>query len=332
MLIGMRRIASSLMLVFAVGFGFGMKAQTAPPAAVTDPAPAGYSSVEVLWPKGAPGAVGTRADDIPKLYCYPVQGSGLHPAVVVLPGGGYLHLVNEKEGAAEARWLNARGVSAYILQYRLSPRYQYPAPMLDGERAVRFVRAHAKEWHLKSDAVGVWGFSAGGHLAGYLATAEPHGDPTPFKGFEVPARAGESSHSKDEIDKLSARPDFAILSYARLTIDRAIPGTFGMESITGKDAPQAMNEALSPVLHVTKSSAPSFIYATERDEKVNSLNATAFFDALQRAGVDAELHVFERGPHGTGMGQNLAKTPELAVWPLLLQGWMMAHGWIEKTP
>ncbi len=160
------------------------------------------------------------------------------------------------------------------------------------------MRSHAKEWHLRPNAIGVWGFSAGGHLAGYLATAEPHGDPAPFEGFGVGTR------TMDDIDKLHGRPDFAILSYARLTIDRAIPGTFGMESITGKDAPQSMNDALSPVLHVTKESAPSFIYATERDEKVNSLNASAFFDALQRAGVDAELHVFERGPHGTGMGQD----------------------------
>src|SRR5579875_584085 len=115
-------------------------------APVVDPPPAGYSSVEILWPNGAPGAAGTRAEDVPKLYCFPAAGPGEHAAVVVLPGGGYLHLVNEKEGGAEARWLNERGVSAYVLQYRLSPRYRYPMPMLDGERAVRFVRAHAKEW------------------------------------------------------------------------------------------------------------------------------------------------------------------------------------------
>lgn len=217
--------------------------------------------METLWPGAVPGAVGTRPDDVPKLYSYPAPGAGTHAAVVVLPGGGYLHLVNEKEGAAEARWLNERGVSAYILQYRLSPRYRYPAPMLDGARAVRFVRAHAHEWHVRPDAIGVWGFSAGGHLAGYLATAEPHFDPAKFAGFEVPA------HPSDATDKISAHPDFAILSYARLTIDRAIPGTFGMESLTGKDAPAALNDALSPVLHVSRASSPSFIYATERDEK-----------------------------------------------------------------
>jgi acetyl esterase/lipase len=277
--------------------------------------PKGYASVEILWQGGAPGAVGKEDADVPRLYCYPAAGDGPHAAVVVLPGGGYNHLVFEKEGAVEARWLNERGVSAYVLQYRLSPRYHYPSPMLDGERAVRLVRAKAKEWHLRPDAIGVWGFSAGGHLAGYLATLQGDGN----------------AQAEDPIERVSSHPDFAILSYARLSLDPNIPGTFGMETLTGKDAPQSVIDAISPVLHVSKHTSPSFLYATELDEKVNSINATAFYEALRRAGVPAELHVFEQGPHGTGMGQNLPKTPELAVWPLLLEHWMQAHHWIELT-
>jgi len=295
-------------------------AQSPEVSAVGTPVPKDAVSVENLWHAGkVPGAVGTTFDDEPKLWCYPASGAQPHPAVVVLPGGGYNHLVTTSEGAMEAHWLQEHGVSAYVLQYRLSPRYLYPWAMVDGERAVRFVRAHAAAWGVKPDAVGVWGFSAGGHLAGYLAVAEPHGDPA----LEL-APAKVSAWEHDAIDKESAHPDFAILNYARLTIDRNIPGTFGMESITGPNASQALNDALSPVLHVTKGSSPSFIY-----EKVNSLNATAFYDALQRVGVKAELHVFEQGPHGTHMGvDQVAKYPELGVYPVLLEHWMQVHGWM----
>jgi acetyl esterase/lipase len=297
--------------------------QAAPGSEVGTVPPKDAVSVEALWPGAAPGAKGTTYDDVPKLYCYPAAGDGPHAAVVVLPGGGYNHVVMEKEGAVEARWLNAHGVSAYVLQYRLSPKYMYPWAMVDGLRAVRFVRAHAQEWKVRPDAIGVWGFSAGGHLAGYLATAAPHGEPPSSEGVQ------NESLPQDAIDKVSAHPDFAILSYARLTIDKEIPGTFGMESITGANASPEFNELISPVKHVTKDTSPSFIYATERDEKVNSLNATAFFDALQRAGVPVELHVFEQGPHGTGMGQNLPKSPELAIWPLLLEHWLQIRGVVE---
>jgi len=283
-----------------------------PVSAVGTKAPKDAASVEVLWPGGAPGEVGTTYDDVPKLYCYPAAGDGPHTAVIVLPGGGYTHLVMEQEGAAEARWLNQHGVSAYVLVYRLSPRYLYPAAMQDGLQAVRFVRSHAAEWKLRPDAIGVWGFSAGGHLAGYLATVQPMDEPK-----TLPDGAKK---------KLSAHPDFAILNYARLTIDKNIPGTFGMESITGPNASQELIDAISPVKHVTAGSSPSFIYATEFDEKVNSLNATAFYDALQRVGVPAELHVFEQGPHGTHMGVDQPKFPELAVFPVLLENWMKVHG------
>ncbi len=278
-----------------------------------DAPPKGFASVELLWPGGAPGATGTAVGDVPRLYCYPAAGEGPHTAVVVLPGGGYTHVVMEKEGGVEARWLNQHGVSAYVLQYRLSPAYRYPVEMQDGERAVRLVRSHAREWGLRADAIGVWGFSAGGHLAGYLATADAGGD----------------AAAADPVDRVSAHPDFAIFSYARLSLDPAVPGTFGMKALTGPDAPQAAVDALSPVLHVSKDTSPSFLYGNSHDETVSSLNATLFYNALQLAHVPAELHVFETGPHGTGMAQNLPGLPELAVWPTLLEHWMQLHGWMD---
>jgi acetyl esterase/lipase len=288
--------------------------------------PTGYASIETLWPGHAPGGVGTSSEDIPKLYCYPASGPGAHAAVVVLPGGGYINLVMEKEGAAEARWLNAGGVSAYILEYRLAPRYHYPVPMLDGLRAVRFVRAHAAAWHLHPDAIGVWGFSAGGHLAGYLATADPHANPP------LPSLSNTGvPFYHDAIDDLSAHPDFAVISYGRLSLDPAIPGSPGMKPLLGDHPSQAAIDAIDPVRHVTAQTSPSFIYATEHDAKVNSLNATAYFSALQRDNVPAELHIFEFGPHGTGLGQHIRNAPELDIWPLLLQHWMQAHGWISST-
>jgi acetyl esterase/lipase len=327
--------AASALISLMLSLCGSFNAQTPTPATPNnDRPPSGFTSEEILWPNGAPLAVGSQPEDQPRLYCYPAPGAGPHAAVVVLPGGGYLHLVNEKEGAVEARWLNAHGVNAYILQYRLSPRYQYPAPMLDGLRAVRFVRAHAKDWSIRPDAIGVWGFSAGGHLAGYLATADPHAFISlhPHDTLETAVQRNEVLGPGDDIDKFSAHPDFAILSYARLSLDPTIPGTFGMVSILGKHPEQADLDAISPILHVTPQSSPSFIYATEHDASVNSQNATLFFNALQKANVPAELHVFELGPHGTGMGQNIKNAPELAIWPLLLENWMRGHNWITTTP
>jgi acetyl esterase/lipase len=284
------------------------------PIFAQDAPPKGFTSIEILWPGGAPRSVGTADGDVPKLYCYPAAGTGPHAAVVVLPGGGYTHVVMEKEGAVEARWLNDHGVSAYVLQYRLSPAYHYPAPMQDGERAVRFVRSHAKDWGLRPDAIGVWGFSAGGHLAGYLATKNNAGDPA----------------ATDPVERVSSHPDFAIFSYARLSLDPAIPGTFGMKTLIGDNPSRELLDTVSPILHVTKDTSPSFLYGNSHDETVSSLNATLFYNALQVAHVPAELHVFEAGPHGTGMAQNLPKLPELAIWPTLLQHWMELHGWIAQ--
>jgi acetyl esterase/lipase len=284
---------------------------THPPATVTKP-PAGSAQTIVLWPNGAPGALGTGDGDVPRLYVYPATGAGSHTAVIVMPGGGYTHLVTEKEGGEEARWLNAHGVTAFVLEYRLGPRYHFPSPMLDGARAMRYVRSHAVELGVAKDKIGLWGFSAGGHLAGYLAAVHD----------------GGAAGAADPIERVSDRPDFAIVSYGRFSMDDTIPRKTNMEGLLGDHPTQAMLDSVAVVKLVTKNTPPCFIFSTTGDQTVNSLNATALYDALKKEDVPVELHIFERGGHGVGMAQKLKDLPELAIYPTLLANWMEMHGWM----
>jgi acetyl esterase/lipase len=311
----MKRI-SFVSFTLGLAFSAGVAQAQALRANIGDPPPTGYSRIIQLWPNSAPFAKGTASGDVPKLYLYPAIGTGVKSAVIVLPGGGYTHEMMEKEGAVEARWLAAHGVVAFVLQYRLSPWYRYPVPMLDGARAVRYVRSHAADFAIDPNKIGVWGFSAGGHLAGYLAT-----EPTRFDHAAI-----------DPVERVNAHPDFAVFSYARLSMDDSIPRPSNMEALVGDNPSPEMLDKISYARHVTKDTSPSFIYSTTGDRQVNSLNATAYYEALKRAGVPVELHVFELGPHGTGIGQNLKGLAELEVWPLLLEHWMQLHGWMAMTP
>src|ERR1017187_10612524 len=142
-----RHLLASLPFLLAVSFAAQTPAASAPPTAATAPPattqtapPAGFTQTIILWPNGAPGALGTTEGDIPKLFTYPTTGAGPHPTVIVMPGGGYTHLVMEQEGAYEARWLAAHGVAAVVLEYRLSPAYVSPAQMLDASRGVNIRR------------------------------------------------------------------------------------------------------------------------------------------------------------------------------------------------
>lgn len=293
----------------------GSSAQLSKPAVTTKP-PMGFSRTIVLWPAGAPGALGQDDGDVPKLYMYPAakEKGGVRSAVIVMPGGGYRALMMEKEGGSEARWLSAHGVTAFVLEYRLGERYHFPAPMLDGARAIRYVRSHAKELGVANDKIGVWGFSAGGHLAGYLAAVHDEGE----------------YHAADLIERVSDRPDFAILSYARLSTDGAIPRKTNLEGLLGDDPGPEMLKMVSIERLVTKDTSPSLIYSTSGDQTVDARNSTAFYDAMKRVGVLAELHIFERGSHGTGMGVGLEGLPELAILPELVANWMQIHGWMAE--
>ena len=282
-------------------------------ASAGDLPPAGYAKVLNLWPAEAPMAKGNSPDDTPRLYYYPATASGVRSAVIVMPGGGYVHEVMEKEGGIEARWLAAHGVAAFVLKYRLAPTYRYPVPMLDGTRAVRYVRSHAQEYGIDPNRIGVWGFSAGGHLAGFLATSPIVND----------------KKNLDLVERVDAHPDFAIFSYARLSMEPAVPRSGNLEALIGQNPRPEMIDTISIVRHVTKETSPSFIYSTTADRQVDPMNSTAYYDACKREGVPVELHIFEQGQHGTGMGQGLKGEPELEIWPVLLEHWMELHGWMR---
>src|SRR3984957_3803914 len=164
-----------MIAVLAGGTGFGQVAPSPvigpPPSTASAVSQGGAGKTMLLWPDGAPGALGNADDDRPTLTVFlPVMANATKTAVVVAPGGGYTHLAMEKEGFAVARWLNERGVAAFVLQYRLGPKYHHPIEIGDAQRAIRMVRANATEWGIATDHVGMWGSSAGGHLAATAGT------------------------------------------------------------------------------------------------------------------------------------------------------------------
>ncbi|MHB1021439.1 MAG: alpha/beta hydrolase [Acidobacteriaceae bacterium] len=265
-----------------------------------------------LWPQGAPGALGTADTDKPTLSIYLPKTNPTQTGILVFPGGGYSHLAMAKEGSDIAAWLNARGIAAFVLKYRLGPRYHNPIEIGDAKRAIRYVRAHVQEFGIQPDRVGVWGFSAGGHLAATLGT---HFD------------AGDAAAS-EQIDRESSRPDFLVLAYPVITMKEGITHEWSRRMLLGDSPSEKLVDEMSNELHVTKDTPPTFLYATTSDPAVPVMNSVMFYSALVKAGVPAELHLFEKGPHGTGLAQSF---PELRYWPELLEHWMQLNGW-EATP
>jgi acetyl esterase/lipase len=299
-----RRFPGGLvMMLIACGVGFGQV------AAVPAGADAGGKTV-LLWPNGAPGAQGSEDIDKPSLTVYlPAGANATKTGVVVAPGGGYQHLSMVKEGSDIAHWLNARGVAAFVLTYRLGPKYHYPVELEDAQRAIRMVRANAAEYGIAENQVGMWGFSAGGHLA---ATAGTHFD------------AGNAGAS-DTIEQKGSRPDFLILAYPVITMEEPDVHHGSLKYLLGDTPDPALVRSLSAELQVTKDTPPSFLFATTEDKTVPVVNSVMFYTALVKAGVPAEMHLFQHGAHGAGLA---AANPQLSVWPDLLAKWMRERGYM----
>jgi acetyl esterase/lipase len=267
-----------------------------------------------LWPNGAPGALGATPADQPQMTPYlPPEGTANGAAVVIFPGGGYQHLSMEKEGSDVANWLAGVGVTTFVVRYRLGPSYHHPTMLGDAQRAIRTVRARAAEWGVDPRRLGVIGFSAGGHLA---STTGTHFD------------AGNAS-SADPIERASSRPDFMLLLYPVITMRAdSVTHAGSRLNLLGPSPAPELERSLSNETQVTPQTPPTFIVHTEDDRTVPVQNALLFYDALKRNGVQAEMHVFEHGPHGFGLAPT---NPVLAVWTTLCETWMRQHGWLTPV-
>lgn len=263
-----------------------------------------------LWPNGAPGALGHDASDIPTLTYYPAL-HGVPTAVIVAPGGGYRALAMNHEGRQVANWLNAVGITAFVLKYRLGPRYHHPIELGDAQRAIRLVRARAAEYGVKPDRIGMMGFSAGGHLT---STAETHFD------------AG-NPNAPDPIDRVSSRPDFAVLGYAVISFIAPFSHRGSEHALLGDSPDPKLAAYLSNETQVTPETPPTFLFSTSGDTTVPSENSVAFYLALHKAHVPAELHIFQNGPHGVGLDLG---DPALGEWPTLLIHWLRGLGMLER--
>jgi acetyl esterase/lipase len=271
----------------------------------------GDREFHLLWPEGAPGAVGNEAVDRPKITVYRAPGEGAGAAVVVCPGGGYGVLAADHEGKAVAEWLNSLGVSAFVLQYRLGPRYHHPAPLQDAQRAIRMVRSRAAEWGVDPTRLGILGFSAGGHLASSAATHFDDGDP----------------QADDPIDRFGSRPDFAVLCYPVISFTTVATHSGSRRNLLGEDPDPKAVWWLSSELQVTPRTPPTFLFHTDDDPGVPVENSLLFFEAMKRAGVPGELHGFAHGPHGVGLAPD---DPVLSRWPGLCALWMKGLGLLER--
>ena len=271
-----------------------------------------------LWPDKAPGDkvdVGEEKDtpgkgdhpgidqitnvSKPTLSVYrPAKDVDTGAAVVIAPGGGYNVLAWSKEGEEPAAWLNSIGVTGIVLKYRVPRRSDSPkdAPppqaLMDAQRAISLVRSKAKEWELDPNRIGMLGFSAGGHLTAWAST-----------NFDK-----RSYEPIDDVDKVSCRPDFGVLVY---------PG-----GVAAKDG-----DGLSPEIPVTKETPPSFI-TVAADDKGSAESSVRMFQALRKAGVPAELHIYVAGGHGFGLRPS---DKACSTWPQRCADWMKAQGLLKKA-
>ena len=248
-----------------------------------------------LWPEGAPRTVGDLDIDRPQLTIHlPGSDTATGAGVIVNPGGGYRKLASDHEGLQVARWLNRRGIAAFVLRYRLGERYHSDVSLLDGLRAMRLVRHRALDFGIAENRIGMLGFSAGGHLAVSVGTRWDEGDPD----------------AVDPIERASSRPDFLVPVYAV---------TNGI--LRGRKA----DEYTPADVRVDASTPPTFLVHTHEDGIVPASQSTLFYDALLAAGVQAELHIFGFGEHGTGLSPG---DPDFRAWPVLLVNWLRRCGFL----
>jgi acetyl esterase/lipase len=274
-----------------------------------------------LWVSTAPGAVGANpCTDIPFLRVFIPQGTEpvTDAAIIVVPGGGYNDLTGEQEQNPVGQYFaNKLRVTTFVLYYRLVQKdgtYRYPVPMWDGQRAIKYVRYYAGQFGIDPNRVGVFGFSAGGHLASTVAI---HFD------------SHFSLIFQDNIDQVDARPDFLGLGHPVISMD---PNQYAsapslehlLYGYSGAELSELENY-LSGQKQANSTTPSTFIFESFDDKVVNSQNSSLFYEALVSAGVPSEAHIFQKGKHGVGLAEN---EPYEYVWPELFHNWLSERGYI----
>lgn len=285
-----------------------------------------------LWPKGAPGApdplpreeIVERSKDPalidrhiagvnrPRMAVFrPANPNGA--ALLLMPGGGYRWVVVDREGYEMARWLAARGVTVFVLFYRLpGDGWQNNADvaLADAQRAMRIIRSRAAEWKLDAERIAAMGFSAGGHLCADLMTRH----------------AERVTPVVDEVDALSARPCIAAPIYPVVTLSGLHVHKGSRERLLGRNADAAAEAAHSPQRNVTADNCPVFLVHAEDDEAVPPENSLLLRAALREKKVPVELHLFTKGGHGFGLRKAIGVPAE--TWPELFWNWGRSRGWV----
>lgn len=278
-----------------------------------------------VWPNKIPGAIKnstykekvdtaangmltlSRVTDPTIAVYFPHKVKATRTAVVICPGGGYIHLAYTKEGTDIALWLNSIGITGIVLKYRLPSnkimKDKTIGPLQDIQEAMRIVRRHANEWNINPNKIGVIGFSAGGHLASTLCT-----------------------HYKMKVydsDSTSARPDFAILGYPVISMKLGITHLGSRKNLLGSNPSQKIVKEFSNELHVNKNTPETFLFLAEDDKTVPIKNSILYFLALKKYNVPAELHIYEKGGHGFGLGY---KEETDSYWPKACEHWLEQIG------
>lgn len=282
-----------------------------------------------LWPDGTPGAVKppieltivergdperlrdryARFVTDPNLVVFPAASPN-GQALLIIPGGGYQRVVMDKEGYEAAEWFSKRGITAFVLMYRLPGdgwRQRADVPLQDAQRAMRLIRQQAEAYGYSTNRIGVLGFSAGGHVAASLATS-----------FDRP-----TYEPADKADAMSARPNFAVLLYPVVSMDPAIAHAGSRQELLGPEPGAAAVEASSVERQAGRSTPPVFLLHAADDTAVDLRNSLRLFDALRAAEVSVDLHVFSEGGHGFGL--RYATDKPVFEWPELALRWMAEH-------
>jgi acetyl esterase/lipase len=265
-----------------------------------------------LWEGKAPNQQGDSPADIPTITRVRPDKNADGSAIIVCPGGAYMRL-GDHEGVPVAQRLNETGITGFVLRYRYKP-YRHPTPLLDVARAIRTVRARAKEWELDPTRIGVLGFSAGGHLSATVSTKFDDGDPK----------------AADPIDRVSSRPDVAVLCYPVITFSEPSAYMPGGKNLLGDDATKEQFALLSAERHVSPRTPPTFLWHTVDDDLVDVENSFLYATALRKHKVPFALHIYESGLHGLGL---MDDHPVDRTWSRLCADWLASHrfGWADKS-